>query len=75
MNLTFTIIIVNGSHRRLKVSRGLLLDLIGHGVDFEAVQSGYKLVGWSLGPILRMDHEQHVWKACAEVRPVDVVVT
>jgi len=36
----------------LEVGRSLLLDLVGQGVDLEAVQAGDKLVGRSLWPHL-----------------------
>lgn len=36
---------------------------------------GHKLVGWSLGPVLGVHHEEHVGEACAEVGPVCVVMS
>jgi len=59
----------------LEVGCSLLLDLVGQGVDLEAVQAGNKLVGWSLWPVLWMHHEEHVRESCAKVGPVSVVVS
>lgn len=59
----------------LEVSCGLLLYLISQLVDFEAIQTRYKLVGWALRSVLWMNHEQHVWKPCTEVSTVCMVVS
>jgi len=73
--LAFSVVVGHGPHRCFKVCGRLLLDLIGMVVDLEPVETRHKLVGRSLGPILRMHHEQHVREACAEVGPVSVVVS
>lgn len=59
----------------LEIGRSLLLDLVGQGVDLEAVQTGNKLVGRSLWPVLRMHHEEHVGEARPKVGPISVVVS
>ena len=33
------------------------------------------LVGGPLGPVLRVDHEQHVRESCPKISPVSVVVS
>ena len=43
-------------------------------MDLESVEPGNELVGWSLWPVLRVDHEEHVREAGAEVGAVGVVV-
>lgn len=55
--LAFSVVVGHGAHGRFEIGRGLLLNLICVMMDFEAVQSGHKLVGGSLGPVLRMNHE------------------
>ena len=50
-------------------------NLVCQVVDFESVESWNELVGGSLRPVLRMDHEEHVRKPGAEVRAVGVVVS
>jgi len=59
----------------LEVGRSLLLDLVGQGVDLEAIQAGNKLVGRSLWPVLGVHHEEHVREACAKVGAISVVVS
>merc|ERR1719220_1441244 len=53
---------------------GLPLQLVGHGVDLEAVESGGELLGWGFGAELGVHHEEHVREAGAEVAAVRVVV-
>jgi len=60
--------------RFLKISCSLLLDLVGQGVNLEAVQARYKLVCWSLWPILWMHHEKHVRESCPKIGSISVVV-
>lgn len=65
---------VHGPNGSFEVGGRLLLDLIRHRVDLEAVESGHELIGGPLRPVLGVDHEEHVGEAGAEVGPVDVVV-
>jgi len=58
----------------LKISCSLLLDLVGQGVDLEAIQARYKLVCWSFWPILWVHHEKHVRETCSKVGSISVVV-
>ena len=73
-SLTFAIVVVHGAHGRLEVRRRLLLDLVRHGVDLEAVEPRHELVRRPLGTVLWVHHEEHVREPGAEVRAVDVVV-
>lgn len=52
---------------------GLLLQLVRQRVNLEAVETGYKLIGGTLGAQLRVHHEEHVGKARAEVGAVGVM--
>ena len=58
----------------LEVCCRLLLYLVGQWVYLESVQTRDELVGWSLGPVLRVNHEQHVRETSAEICPIRVVV-
>ena len=62
--LAFSVVVGHGSHGGLEVCCGLLLDLVGVVVDLEPVEPRHELVGWALRPVLRVNHEQHVWEAC-----------
>jgi len=73
-HLPFTVVVAHGSHRRLEVGCCLLLNLVSQGVDFEAIQSGNKLVCRAFRSVFGMNHEEHVGKSCAEVGAVSVVV-
>lgn len=59
----------------LEVAGRLKLQLVSHRVDLETVEPGHKLVGRSLGPVLRMHHEEHVRETRAEVGAVRVMVS
>ena len=61
--LAFSVVVGHGPHRCFKVCGRLLLDLVGMVMDLEPVETRHKLVGRSLGPVLRMHHEQHVREA------------
>ena len=50
------------------------LYLVCQVMDFEPVESGNELVGRPFGAVLRVDHEEHVREARAEVGPVRVMV-
>ena len=43
-------------------------------MDLESVEPGNELVGWSLWPVLRVDHEEHVREAGAEIGAVGVMM-
>lgn len=58
----------------LEVAGGLELQLVGHWMDLETIEPGYKLVGRSLGPVLWMHHEEHVRETSAKVCAIRVVV-
>lgn len=58
----------------LEVAGGLELQLVGHRMDLETIEPGYKLVGGPLRPVLWVHHEEHVRETSAEVGAVRVVV-
>lgn len=70
-----SVVVAHGSHGNFEIRSALLLDLIGQRMDFEAVQSRYKLIGRFLWSVFGMYHEEHVWKTGAEVGSIRVMVT
>ena len=43
-------------------------------MNLEAVESSDELIDRSFRPVLRMNHEEHMRKACAEVGPVGMMM-
>ncbi len=72
--LTLGIVVTHGSHGCLEVCGCLLLDLVGQVVNLEPIEPGHKLVDGPFGPVLWVNHEQHVREPCAEIGPVCVVM-
>merc|ERR1719383_1573872 len=70
-----SVVVGHGAHGDFEVGCSLLLELIRHRVDLEAVESGHKLVGRPLRSVLGMNHEEHVRETGAEVSAVGVVMT
>jgi len=79
-----TVVVVHGPERRLPPTRfgfvclevcsGLLLDLVGQGMNLEAVEPGHELIGGAFWPVLGVHHEQHVGESSPEVGAVCVVM-
>lgn len=59
----------------VEVRVGLLLQLVSHRVDLEAVKASDELGSRPFRAILWVNHKQHVWKSGAEIGAICVVVS
>lgn len=59
----------------LEAGGGLQLQLVGHGVDLKPVETWDKLVGGPLGPVLGVNHKEHVGEPGAKIGSICVVVS